>query len=109
MAELIVITGAAFAGKTAVIRELAARGYPTIHEAAIEVIEELVTELGVEEQIAWRQRNQQEFQRRLSLRQHGREAEAGVPAVEEPRSSRDISSLTIARISVLLNRIRQGR
>ena len=52
------------------------RGYEVLPEAAFEVIEELTRTMGVERQSAWRQANQVEFQRRITLRQHTREAEA---------------------------------
>merc|ERR550532_3076399 len=44
-------------------------GYTMVPEAAISVIEDLNTELGVEGQKLWRKQNQTTFQERLALRQ----------------------------------------
>ena len=58
----IVITGGPCSGKTTLVRALAARGFPTIPEAAISVIEEKTRELGLEGQAAWRAANREAFQ-----------------------------------------------
>jgi predicted ATPase len=76
VAELIVVTGGSYAGKTAVIDALAERGHAVTAESAIEIIEELNDELGVEGQIAWRRSHQADFQRRVSERQFERERRA---------------------------------
>ena len=76
MAELIIITGGTCSGKTSVIAELARRGHETRPEAAMEVITELLAQHGSEQQAIWREANPQEFQRRITLRQHAREREA---------------------------------
>ena len=76
MAELVVLTGGAYSGKTALARELAARGCTVLPEAAYQVITELVDLYGVDEQARWREANQVEFQRRISERQHARETAA---------------------------------
>jgi predicted ATPase len=80
VAELVVVTGGAYSGKTALVRALGARGCETLPEAAFEVIEELVREHGLEAQLAWREANQVEFQRRVTERQHAREAAARASA-----------------------------
>ncbi|MHC5024188.1 MAG: AAA family ATPase [Planctomycetota bacterium] len=76
MADLIVVTGGSCSGKTSVIHEMAARGYEVVPEAAYEVIDELNRRHGVEGQIQWRQAHLVDFQRRISERQHAREATA---------------------------------
>ncbi|MHC5115054.1 MAG: AAA family ATPase [Planctomycetota bacterium] len=78
MAELIVVTGGSYCGKTAVIDAIAERGHEIIHEAAYEVIAELTEEHGVELQARWRRENQVAFQREVTLRQHRREVAARV-------------------------------
>ena len=64
-----VITGGPFSGKTSLVRALAARGYATIPEAAISVIEDLTNELGLEGQAAWRAANPGAFQERIIQKQ----------------------------------------
>ncbi|MFG0285040.1 MAG: AAA family ATPase [Phycisphaerales bacterium JB039] len=76
MAELIIITGGTCSGKTSVVTELARRGLRTLPEAAMEVITELTAQHGLAAQGDWRRANPQEFQRRITLRQHARETEA---------------------------------
>lgn len=73
----IVITGGPYSGKTSLVRALAARGYATIPEAAISVIEDLTQELGLEGQATWRATHLAEFQEliiqkqlKLELRAH---------------------------------------
>lgn len=76
MAELIVVTGGSYSGKTSLVEELAARGHEVLPESAYEVIDELVKSHGLDEQAAWRRSNQLEFQRRITRRQHERETTA---------------------------------
>ncbi|MCP3902918.1 MAG: ATP-binding protein [Planctomycetes bacterium] len=76
MAELIVVTGGSYSGKTSVVEMLADLGHEVIPEAAYEVIAELTEAHGVAEQARWRRANTVEFQRRITVRQHGREVEA---------------------------------
>jgi len=67
--RLVVVTGGPGTGKTSIIEALAARGFATVPEAAIEVIAELNAELGLEEQKRWRQEHRREFQERVLERQ----------------------------------------
>lgn len=76
MAALVVITGGAGAGKSTLVHAIASHGHPVVREAAIEVIEDLVRELGHEAQRAWRREHQVAFQRRVAEVQTRREAEA---------------------------------
>jgi predicted ATPase len=76
MADLIIVTGGSYSGKTSLIRELAARGCEVLPESAFEVISELNRIHGIERQMAWRQTNLTAFQRRVTERQHAREAVA---------------------------------
>lgn len=73
MAELVVITGGSYAGKTTVIRALADRGHAVIPEAAFEVIEQLTQEMGLAAQATWRRNNVVAFQRRIAQLQLERE------------------------------------
>jgi predicted ATPase len=61
-APRVVITGGPCSGKTTVVEALAARGYQTVPEAAIEVIAELSERLGVEGQARWRSEHREAFQ-----------------------------------------------
>ena len=63
--RLIVITGGPGSGKTTLVNALAAKGYRTVPEAAIQVIEALNAELGVEGQKAYRRDHLDEFQDRV--------------------------------------------
>lgn len=65
----VVITGGPGAGKTTLVRALAALGHRTVPEAAIQVIDELNAELGLEEQKRWRRANPVAFQRAVFERQ----------------------------------------
>lgn len=76
MAELIIVTGGSCSGKTSLIAALRGRGHDVLGESAYEVIEELIDELGVAGQMAWRRKQQVEFQRRITRRQHEREQAA---------------------------------
>lgn len=60
--RLVVVTGGPYCGKTTLVRELAARGFPTVDEAAIDVIRSLNGTMGVEGQRAWRRAHPLEFQ-----------------------------------------------
>ncbi len=75
--ERVVITGGTFSGKTTLVRALSERGFRTVPEAAIQVIEELIPLMGVEEQVRWRQANPIEFQMRVLQRQIELEAAVG--------------------------------
>jgi predicted ATPase len=72
----VVITGGPYSGKTALVRAMAERGYATVPEAAIEVIEDLTAEMGLAGQAAWRSENRVEFQERIITRQLELEADA---------------------------------
>ncbi|MBT8494355.1 MAG: ATP-binding protein [Deltaproteobacteria bacterium] len=74
----VVITGGPCSGKTTLVQELAARGFATVPEAAMIVIDELNQELGVEEQKVWRRSHLSEFQTRVLRKQL--ELEASVEA-----------------------------
>jgi predicted ATPase len=63
--RLFVVTGGPCSGKTTLIRALDARGFVTVREAAIDVIEGLNRRMGVEGQRRWRRRNLLEFQRMI--------------------------------------------
>jgi predicted ATPase len=64
-----VITGGPFSGKTSLVRALAAQGFATVPEAAIEVIEDLTHEFGLDGQAAWRAEHREEFQERIIQKQ----------------------------------------
>ena len=65
----IVITGGPGSGKTTLVRALAERGYPTVPEVAIQIIEELNEKHGVDGQKTWRRAHGTEFQRMILDRQ----------------------------------------
>lgn len=65
----IVISGGPGSGKTTLIQALASRGYRTVQEAAIQVIEDLNGRYGVEGQKAWRKENRSEFQVMIAEKQ----------------------------------------
>jgi predicted ATPase len=73
-APRVVITGGPFSGKSTLVQALGARGYQTVPEAAILVIEELTASHGLEGQAAWRASNPQEFQARIVAKQLALEA-----------------------------------
>ena len=73
----VVVTGGPGSGKTTLVEALAARGYATVPEAGIQVIEELNRELGLEGQKAWRHARRSAFQVRVARRQA--ELEDAVP------------------------------
>lgn len=73
---LVALTGPPCSGKTTLAAALAAQGCHVVPEAAIEVIDELNRELGLDAQRSWRRANPLEFQRRVAARQLAREAEA---------------------------------
>jgi len=62
----IVITGGTHAGKTTLVRAMEERGFATVPEAGLLIIEQLNQELGVREQATWRRSNQREFQARVA-------------------------------------------
>lgn len=65
----IALTGGPHSGKTTLLAELAARGFTTVPEAALGVIEELVAELGRDQARAWRLTHVPQFQERIAQRQ----------------------------------------
>ena len=65
----MVLTGGDHAGKTTLLEALRAEGYAVVHEAALEVIEELNHELGVDAQRSWRNAHWTRFQARVAQRQ----------------------------------------
>ena len=81
---LVVITGGPYSGKTTLVEALGQRGYRFVREAAIQVIEELGRELGIEEQKRWRAAHRAEFQARIVRRQIDAEREVLEHAREEP-------------------------
>lgn len=66
---LVVLTGGAYSGKTTLVQELARRGWPTLPEAAIQVIDSLTSRLGREDQARWRRANFAEFELEVTRRQ----------------------------------------
>jgi len=74
----VVITGGPGAGKTALVDELAQRGYTTVPEAATAVLSELNERLGLEGQRAWRREHPAEFQV-LVVRRHAQLEAAARP------------------------------
>lgn len=62
LAPRIVITGGPFSGKSTLVQALGERGYTTVPEAAILVIQELTQEHGLEGQAIWRASNPEAFQ-----------------------------------------------
>lgn len=76
--RLVVITGGPGSGKTSLVTYLGSLGYATVSEAAIQIIEELNGQLGVADQIAWRQQHPAEFQRRVTYRQAALEAACSI-------------------------------
>lgn len=65
----VVLTGAPGSGKTTLIDALRDRGMQCVQEAAIDVIEALIDEMGLEEQANWRRYNMEAFQSRVLARQ----------------------------------------
>ncbi len=66
---LVVVTGGPGSGKTTLVDALGKLGFATVPEAAIQVIDELNDELGLEGQKAWRSENRADFQTRVIHRQ----------------------------------------
>jgi predicted ATPase len=77
--RLVVITGGPGSGKTSVVDHLASLGYPTVPEAAIQLIDELNRERGLAGQVAWRKQHQAEFSRRVMARQVALEGACKIP------------------------------
>ncbi len=61
-----VFTGSAHSGKTTLIQAFEREGYPIVREAAIQVIQQLTAELGVEDQARWKASRRSEFQARVA-------------------------------------------
>ncbi|MEX1024371.1 MAG: ATP-binding protein [Planctomycetota bacterium] len=76
----IAVTGGPGSGKTTLVAALAARGFRTVPEAAIEVIRELVAEHGNEGQREWRRKHGARFQARILARQTAAEEALGAEA-----------------------------
>ena len=70
----IVLTGAPGSGKTTLIEKLRELGEQTVAEAAIEVIQALVKEMGLNEQDEWRRGDPLGFQQRIYRHQTELEA-----------------------------------
>jgi len=83
-APRVVITGGPFSGKTTLVEALAERGFHTVPEAAILVIEELKAEHGVEGQAEWRAAHPEEFQALIVAKQLELEAAADRAGGDEP-------------------------
>ena len=66
----IVLTGGPCSGKTTLIEALSKRGYATIAEQAIRVIDQLVEQMGMDEYLIWKARNTLAFQQRILDAQH---------------------------------------
>lgn len=77
----VVVTGGPGSGKTTLVEALGRRGFATVPEAAIQVIEDLNAEHGVEGQKVWRKANRLAFQERVLARQIALEEAAGDPPV----------------------------
>jgi len=73
---LVVVTGGPYSGKTTLVEALGRRGYATAPEAAIQVIAELVEELGQEGQRRFRTEHRAAFQSRVLRRQVQQERQA---------------------------------
>lgn len=65
----VVVTGGPGSGKTTLVEDLGRLGFATVPEAAIQVIQELNDELGLEEQKRWRKEQRAAFQVRVLRRQ----------------------------------------
>jgi predicted ATPase len=77
----VVVTGGPGSGKTTLVEALGRRGFATVPEAAISVIEDLNARHGVEGQKAWRASHRTEFQELVLARQIALEEAAGDPPV----------------------------
>lgn len=74
----LVLTGGPYSGKSTLLKTFQDEGYYFVHEAAIDMIEDLNAQLGVEESIRWRLENWSEFQGLILQEQKRREAQ--IPA-----------------------------
>jgi predicted ATPase len=72
----VVVTGGPGSGKTTLVEALGRRGFATVPEAALEIIEALNEERGVAGQKAWRAAHRGAFQRAVLARQVELEARA---------------------------------
>jgi predicted ATPase len=77
----VVVTGGPGSGKTTLVEALERRGYATVPEAALQVIDELNARRGVDGQKAWRLSHRAEFQALVLARQIALEQAAGDPPV----------------------------
>mmetsp|Transcript_58168 Transcript_58168/g.138463 ORF Transcript_58168/g.138463 Transcript_58168/m.138463 type:complete len:248 (+) Transcript_58168:144-887(+) len=75
-AKLIAITGGPGSGKSSIVQALKSRGMTTVPEAAIQIINDLNEELGVDGQKEWRRSHKDEFQLRVTTKQASLEASA---------------------------------
>ena len=71
-----VLTGGPCAGKTTLAEALVERGVTIVPEAAIQIIEQLIDELGPEAGPRWRRDNPQQFQTRIARLQRQQERAA---------------------------------
>jgi predicted ATPase len=72
----IVITGGAYSGKSTLVERLSHEGFSVAPEAAMQVIEALNAELGLEAATAWRRADPAAFQARIAELQLAAEAAA---------------------------------
>lgn len=64
--KTVVLTGSPYAGKTTLIDSFEREGFRVVREAAIQVIEGLTAELGLEGQLRWKASRRSEFQARVA-------------------------------------------
>jgi predicted ATPase len=81
--QRIVISGGSHSGKTTLLQALRARGYTTVPEAAMLVIDGLNRQRGLEAQIRWREAHPADFQELVADRQL--RLEAGINTGAEDR------------------------
>lgn len=72
----VVLTGGDHAGKTTLVEAFRAEGFAVVPEAALQEIESLKAELGVDGQRRWRETHWAEFQARVARRQQRLEEQA---------------------------------
>ena len=78
----VVLTGGDHAGKTTLVEAFRSEGHAVVGEAALQVIEELNAELGVDAQRRWREANWTEFQARVAALQGALEEQARASGAE---------------------------
>ena len=72
----IVITGGAYSGKSTLVEQLSREGFAVAPEAAMQVIEALNAELGIDAATAWRRADPAAFQARIAELQQAAETAA---------------------------------